>query len=298
MVAEAVAAWLPGERGYEIGLRKGKLVCRNPQGKTLASLPKWLKESEIAESLRALAEWLDDHQAECRHTIERWMLRSLSVPREVVNEIWADPDWRSSLENLVVAPVDAKGKPNFEKTGLLKQVDAQRGLGVVDLDGETRWHKSPAMTVPHPILIADLEELRELASDLSITQTIDQLYRPVHQPTKDQAELKSINDYTEGMFEQLNFALSLCRRLGYPVRGGYATCRVWENDVMIEARYYVGDEYPEAETYTGPLVFVDANDKAVKIADLGPVTFSEGVRMASAIYAKRKVEESASEETP
>jgi hypothetical protein len=295
MVAQSDVAWLPAERDYQIGLQDGKLVCQNPTGKTLASLPKWLKESEVAESLRALSEWLDEHRSECLHTIERWMLRSLSIPREVLHEIWPDPDWRSGLENLVVAPVDAKGEPDFEHTGLLRDVDAKRGFGVIDLDGETQWHKSPALMVPHPILIADLAELRELAGDLSITQTIDQLYRPVNQPTPEQQSLKSINDYSGGMFEQLNFALSHCRRLGYPVRGGYATCRVWENNTLIEARYYVGDEYPEAETYTGQLVFVDASEKAVKISDLGAVTFSEGVRMASAIYAKRKVEESTEE---
>ncbi len=295
MVEQEDVAWLPGDRDYQIGLRDGKLVCRNPKGKTLASLPKWLKESETAESLRALTEWLDDHRNECLHRIERWMLRSLPLPRLVLQEIWPDPDWRSSLENLVVVPVDANGKPDFEQSGLLRDVDAKRGFGVIDLDGETQWHKSPAVMVPHPILIADLAELRELASDLSIAQRIDQLYRPVNLPTPEQRNLKSINDYSGGMFEQLNFALSHCRRLGYPVRGGYATCRIWENETMTEARYYVGDEYPESETYTGQLVFVDGSERAVKIADLGAVTFSEGVRMASAIYAKRKVDESAEE---
>ncbi len=49
-------------------------------------------------------------------------------------------------------------------------------------------------------------------------------------------------------------------------------------------------EHPEAETYTGELIFVDSDQKPLKIADVGRVTFSEGVRMASQIYAKRKVD--------
>lgn len=297
MVAQSEIAWVPGERDYKIGLCSGKLVCQNPKGQTLASLPKWLKESDAAESLLALAEWLDEHRSECLHTVERWMLRSLLIPRDVLQEVWPDANWRECLENLVIAPVDAHGQPDFESTGLLREVESKRGLGVIDLDGETQWHKSAAVMVPHPILIADLAELRELASDLSIKQTVDQLYRPVNQPTEGQKNLKSVNDYADGVFEQLNFALSHCRRLGYPVRGGYATCRIWENDTMTEARYYVGDEYPEAETYTGQLVFVDAGERAVKIGDLGAVTFSEGVRMAAAIYAKRKVEKSTEEST-
>ena len=85
--------------------------------------------------------------------------------------------------------------------------------------------------------------------------------------------------------------MGACRRLGYPVRGGYATCRVWEGESPLEARYYVGGEYPEAETETGELVFVGFDQRAVAMRDVGPVTFSEGMRMAAAIYAKRKVEE-------
>lgn len=290
-VAEEEIAWLDADKDYSVGLRDGKLVCRNPKGKTLSAVPKWLKDSEVADSLRALSDWLSDHRLDCQHTVERWMLGSFVVPRDVLNEIWVDPDWQLALRDMVVAPVDAKGKVDYERTGLLRDVDPKRGLGVIDLDGETQWHKSASFTVPHPILIGDVEELRELASDLGIQQVIDQLYRPIHQPTEEQKSLKQISDFADGVFEQLNFALSLCRRLGYPVRGGYATCRIFEGGQMVQARYYVGDEYPEAETYTGPLVFVDANEHAIKIADLSPVTFSEGMRMASAIYAKRKVEE-------
>jgi Domain of unknown function (DUF4132) len=285
-------AWLEAENDYAIGLQDGKLVCRNPKGQVLTAVPKWLKESEIAESLKALSEWLDEHRLECQHTVERWMLGSLMIPRDVLNEVWPDPDWQSALRDMVVAPADAKGVVDYEQTGLLREVDPKRGMGVVDLDGETQWHASASFTVPHPILIADVEELRELASDLGIQQVIDQLYRPIHVPTEDQKQLKQISDFASGAFEQLNYALSLCRRLGYPVRGGYATCRVFEQGQTVQARYYVGDEYPEAETWTGPLVFVDAKEQAIKIADLGPVTFSEGMRMASAIYAKRKVQQS------
>ncbi|OYP33072.1 DUF4132 domain-containing protein [Rhodopirellula sp. MGV] len=290
-VKEDDVAWVEAEKDYAVGLADGKLVCRNPKGKTLASVPKWLKESETGESLKALAEWLSDHELECQHTVERWMLGSLVIPRDVLSEVWPDPAWQLALRDMVIAPANAAGKVDYEKTGLLRDVDAKRGMGVIDLDGETQWHRAASFTVPHPILIADLDELRELAGDLSIRQVVDQLYRPVAQPTAEQKVLKQINDYAGGKFEQLNFALSVCRRLGYPVRGGYATCRVFENGQSVQARYYVGDEYPESETWTGALVFVDESEHAIAIGDLGAVTFSEGVRMASAIYAKRKVED-------
>src|SRR5690606_27304811 len=62
-------AWVEAEKGYQLGLRDGKLVCQNPSGKPLASVPKWLRDSEQGEALLALAEWLQDHATECLHTV-------------------------------------------------------------------------------------------------------------------------------------------------------------------------------------------------------------------------------------
>lgn len=285
--------WLPADRDYSVALLEGKIVCRNPKGKMLATLPPWLKESDTAQQLAAMSDWLSEHALECLHTVERWMLRSLLVPAQIVHQVWPDPDWRTALENVVLAPANAKGDTDLEKMGLLKSVEEKKGLGIVDVDGESQWLKQPLVAILHPILIGDLDDLRELANDLKLEQAVEQLYRPVHKMKDDQRELRAIRDYEGGKFEQLNFALGACRRLGYPVRGGYATCRVWEGGSPLEARYYVGGEYPEAETETGELLFVGTDQTAVPMRDVGPVTFSEGMRMAAAIYAKRKVEEKA-----
>lgn len=288
--AVADIPWLDADRSYALGLEAGKLVCRNPAGKKLASVPKELKESELGEQLTALCEWLVDHRTECLRRVETWLLRSLPVPCDVVRSVWPDPDWSDMLRNLVVTPVDAQGKADATKTGLLRDVDVKKGIGVVDRDGETQWIAAAQILIPHPILIDGLDELREIAADMAFSQAIEQLFRPVFAPTAEQKELTRITDYSGGKFDQLNFASSLCRRLGYPVRGGYACSKVWENAKPIEARYWIGDEYPESETYTGELIFVDSDQKPLKIADVGRVTFSEGVKMASQIYAKRKVE--------
>ena len=218
------------------------------------------------------------------------MLRSLPVPSEVVRAVWPDPDWSETLRNLVVTPVDAQGKSDATKTGLLRDVDMKKGIGVVDRDGETQWIAAAQLLIPHPILIDGLDELREIATDVGFTQTIEQLFRPTFAATKEQKTLSRIADFGNGRFEQLNFVSSLCRRLGYPVSGGYACCKVWENARPVEARYWVGADAPEAETWTGDLIFVDSDQKPILISDVGPVTFSEVVRMASQIYAKRQVE--------
>ncbi len=290
--AENSQAWIDGPNSYKLGLQNGKVVCLNAKGNQLATLPAVLKEDPITDQLQALATWLDDHSMECLHTVERWMLRSLIVPRQTLIEVWPDLDWRTALENLIIAPATSSGKVDFEQFGMLKSADVVKGVGVIDVDGESKWLKSPCVTVLHPILIGELDDLRDLANDLGVVQSVEQLYRPVFRPAKEQLQLNSVRDYENGEFVQLNFALGVCKRLGYPVRGGYATCKVWEGASPLEARYYVGSESPESPTFTGDLIFVDDKQQAIPIRDVGPVTFSEGVRMASSIYAKRKVEKS------
>jgi Domain of unknown function (DUF4132) len=282
--------WLDADKKYALGIDGGKLVARNPAGKKLSSVPKELKESDLAEQLTALCEWLDDHRMECLRRVETWMLRSLPVPCDVVRQVWPDPDWSEMLRNLVVTPVDANGKANATQTGLLRDVDPKKGIGVVDRDGETQWIATAQILIPHPILIDGLDELREIAVDMGFSQEIEQIFRPVFAASDEQKEQARIADFSNGKFEQLNFASGLCKRLGYPVRGGYACCKVWENARPIEARYWIGDDQPEGETYTGELIFVDSEQKPQKLSAIGRVTFSEGVRMASQIFAKRKVE--------
>jgi len=285
-----LGTWVDAPNGYKLSIVNGKVVCKNAKGTLLASVPATLKEDPITDQLQALVSWLDEHHLECLHTVERWMLRSLVIPSQTLLEVWRDPDWKSAMTNLAIAPADISGKVDTESIGLLKDADPQRGLGIVDVDGESKWLNSPNVAFVHPILIGELDELRELATDLGIMQPIEQLYRPVFAPTPNQLALSAILDYQGGEFEQLNYALGHCKRLGYPVRGGYAICKVWEGQSPLEARFYIGSEHPESQTFTGDLIFVNANQQAVPVRDVGPVTFSEGIRMATAVYAKRKVE--------
>jgi hypothetical protein len=289
-VAEGGVVWLPADNGYAIGVHEGKLVSRNQQGKQLASVPKAVKQSELAEQLEAMCEWLVEHRTDCLRRIELWMLRSLPVPTSVIASVWPDEDWRQLLTNLVVAAVDGKGGLDATNLGLLRGVDTSKGIGVVDRDGETRWLDSPAIFIPHPILIDGLEDLRGIAADMSFSQSVEQLFRTVYPSSESQRAEDRVSEFANGKFAQLNFADSLCRRLGYPVRGGYACCRVWEHEAPIEARYWIGADAPEVETYTGDLIWVDSLQAVRKIANVGAVAFSEGMRMASQIYAKREVD--------
>jgi hypothetical protein len=291
---EAGLGWVDAGKGYQLTLDGGKLAARNPQGKRLASVPKEVRDGDVADQLEALRDWLKEHDQECLATVEQWMLRSLAVPRAVLEAVWDDPSWRGPLENAVVVAVTADGGHDHAKAGLLRGADPKRGVGVVDLDGETAWLAADRVAIPHPILIPELDAWRELVTQLGVTQGIAQLHRETH-PKPKGLTTNAIDQYEDGKFAMLMHAIGKARALGFKVRGGFATCKVWDRGGVTEARYWIGADSPESETYTGQLSWVDAREKGLAIADVGPVAFSEGMRMASQIFAKRKLEEGSDE---
>lgn len=290
VVDEQGMPWLSAGGGYSLALVDNKLAARNEKGKRLASVPPAAAKSEVAEKLGALREWLGHHERQCLETVEAWMLRSLPVPRVVLQSVWADPAWRSPLENLVVVPV-TRGALELDAPGFFRGIDEQKGVGVVTADGETAWRKTEQVAIPHPILLPDLADLREMAAELKLTQNFAQLFRESFQrdPKADPAAT-SLDTYANGKFAQLVHALGKSKGLGYPVRGGYACCPVYDQGERVEARFWIGADAPDAETYTGDLCWVDARQRTLALGDVGPVAYSEGVRMAAAIFAARVVE--------
>jgi hypothetical protein len=275
--------WIDAGKGYALALRDGKLVCRNARGQILASVPKAVRDGEVGERLVAMAEWLDTHARECVEAVESWMLRALPAPRLALEEAWEDPAWRAALENAVVVPEGGAA-------GFFRGVDRARGVGAVNLDGETEWTNAPTVLFAHPIALADLDEYRAMAVELSLEQGIRQLFRETfRKPAELHPDATSVADFCGGHFEQLNHALGLCRRLGYRVAGGSAVTRVLEGGKVFEARFWIGAEDPMAETVTDALVWVEGKGRVLPVREVGTVAFSEGMRMASAIYAGRAV---------
>lgn len=273
--------WVDAGKGYQLALDGGKLAARNAAGKRLASVPKELRDGEVGEQLEALRDWLIEHDRACTARVEQWMLRSLPVPRAVLQAVWEDAAWRRVLENAVI---EAAGR-----AGLFRGVDPKRGVGVVDLDGETAWLAAESVAIPHPILIAELDAWRELVTQLGAAQGVPQLHRETYAKPANAIGM-AIDQFEDGKFAMLMHAVGKARALGYKVRGGFATCKVWDGDAVSEARYWIGADSPDAETYTGALLWVDERERGIPIAGVGPVAFSEGMRMASAIYAARAVE--------
>jgi hypothetical protein len=147
--------------------------------------------------------------------------------------------------------------------------------------------------IPHPVLLDEIDDLRGLAVEIGVTQGLSQLFRETFDVKPAGNE---IDQFANGQFALLSQAIGVAKRLGYRVAGGAAVCRVLERGKLVEARYDIGDGDPMYETETGALAWVDDKQRAIAVADVPPVAFSEGMRMASMIYAKRKIEKEGDDE--
>jgi len=284
--------WIDAGKGYELGIRDGKLVARK-DGKQLGSVPKPVKEGAVGERLASAIDFLEEHERTCMTTVEAWMLRSLPVPRGVLEAVMADDAWANVLRDAWVVPVAKDGAVDREAGGFYRGVDKQKGIGVVNRDGETVWLDTENVLVPHPILLDEIDDLRAMAVEIGVKQGLQQLFRETFvRPAVAPPDPLSIEQFSGGEFAMLNTAINLAKRLGYRVSGGASVCRVLERGRLVEARYDLGDGDPMYETTTGDLQWVDDKQKQLPVVDVPPVAFSEGMRMASQIYAKRKVEES------
>lgn len=290
--AVTLAGFVPvgdGHDGYLVALEGGKVVCAK-NGARLASVPKQLKETSAVERLVAVSEWLTGHDERCVTTVETWMLRSLPTPRTLLEAVWVDASFRRALENLVVVPLSPDARPIGEP-GFFKGI-SDKGVGLVDADGETNWSRAESIGIPHPIMLDALDDLRALASELALTTTVSQLFRETYTLAGDvPATETAVTTYAGGTFAQLSHAATRCRKLGYRLSGGSAVVRTFERGRMLEARYWVGADDPMGEAFTGDLVFVDKHDVSVPLREVTPIAYSEGVRMAASIYAGRKTEE-------
>ncbi|WP_033329218.1 DUF4132 domain-containing protein [Streptomyces yerevanensis] len=271
---------------YEVALDDGKVVCRNAAGRRLKSVPPKIADDPAVMGLRQLVEWLERHEHRCLTDVERWMVRSLPVPFAVLAQVWPDPAWQAALRDLVVTGEDG------EVAGFLRDADPERGLGLVDLDGDTVRITPGLVRLPHPVLLEDLEDLREFAVELGVEQRAQQLFREVWQrPAALDTEGTSVEEYAGGAFKELRFLHGRAAQLGYRVRGGNAVCSVLEDGRGVEARVWIGDYEGYEETETGPLTFTDSAGRALKLGQVGPVAWSEGMRMAASLYAGRDIED-------
>jgi hypothetical protein len=277
--------WVDVDETYQVSLAGGKVLCRTGAGKVLKSVPAALKEAPAVVQLRQVREWLGRHDAACLREVGDWMIRSLPVPVAVLAAVWPDASWQSALRDLVVAPVDPDGAWRLADGGFLRDAGAD-GLGVVNLDGDSVRLATARVVIPHPVLLDDLDELREFAVDLGVSQGVLQLFREMwRKPEGHDERLAVVAAYEGGYYEQIRHVTTRALSHGYTARGGIVSQRIWERGAIVDATIWVGEGDPSMETEIGALRFVDRAGGAIDYADLGPVAWSEGVRMAATLHA-------------
>lgn len=309
-------AWLTAGDGYEIALVQGRVAARATAGRSagrqLKTLPKALKDHPEVDRLRRLAEWLDRHAASCLQQADAWMVSSLPVPTALLAKVWPDEAWQHALRDLVVVGDDA------DEVGFLRGATEDGGLRVVNLDGETVRLNPRTVTLPHPVLLEDLDELREFAAELGVEQRVEQIYRATWRKPEEPAAADAtgtgsatthgtattagtttatvgparVKDFAGGRFPSRFILAARATSLGYRVTGASATCRVRDNGRTVEAAVWIGEPYYyDDDTETGALTWHDEDGRTLRQAEIGPVAWSEGMRMAAALYAGRIIEE-------
>ncbi|MDX3108926.1 DUF4132 domain-containing protein [Nonomuraea angiospora] len=282
--------WLAAGDGYEVALIEGRVAARATSGRSagrqLKSLPKALRDHPEVDRLRRFAEWLDRHAAACVAQADLWMVSSLPVPTGLLARVWPDEAWQSALRDLAVVGDDP------DEVGFLRDATETGELRVVNLDGETVRLSPRTVTLPHPVLLPDLDDLREFAAELGVVQKVEQIHRATwRKPADLDGKGTTVTEFSGGTYDSRFGLAARATTLGYRVTGGYATCRVRDAGTITEASVWIGEPYWDDEVSTGGLTWQDLDGRTLLLREVGPVAWSEGMRMAAALYAGRKVEE-------
>ncbi len=272
--------WVGTDQGYELGLVDGRIVARNAQQRVLKSVPAKAKKTPQWEEIDALRVVLRRHGEEIAERVQTWILQSLPAPVPLLRAVWPDPSWRGQLTDLVVT--------DGARSGFLRDIGAT-GLLVVDADGETVEITSDRVGVPHPVLLEELDDLRELAAELGVEQGFDQLFREVHRRPHDiDVTARAVDDF-HGAYEHRNHVVARARSAGFTVQGSYASVAIVEEGRTVTAQQWIGEAYYE-ETTIEELSWT-SDGRALRLGEVGPVAWSEGVRMAAHLHAGRVVKE-------
>jgi hypothetical protein len=276
--------WTHATPGHELALDGTVLRCRKAGGQVLSSVPRAVRASRVGEELSELRERLLRHEAQCRSTVESWLLAGVPVPAALLARVWPDPGWRSCLEHLVVI-VDGQ-------TGLLTEISEQGHVTLMDLDGATFAPSVGPVTLPHPILLDDIDQWRKLSDSRDAAPGVSQLDRRIHDRSAGtDLQATGVDDYAGSRYEQLRHATTRAAENGFIMRGGFAVLRVAGGGRVVEARFWLGADDPGLPATTGRLLWVDAGERPVPLGEVGPVAWSEGVRMAELIHTGGQIDE-------
>ncbi|MBT3154323.1 DUF4132 domain-containing protein [Streptomyces sp. CHD11] len=285
--------WLSAGDTYEVALVDGRVVARSAsagapagqepkQGKTL---PAGLRDRPEVIGLQRFAEWLDRHAAECAAQVTTWMVSSLPVPAGLLARVWPDEAWQAALRDVVVVG------DGPDDVGFLRDADGSGALRVVNLDGETVRLTPRTVTLPHPVLLPDLEELRTFAAESGIVQGVEQIDRATwHRPGDLDGAAATVREFAGAEYRSWFHLSARATSLGYTVSGSSVIDRIRDAGRIFTASVGMSDPYAEEQAWTGDLAWSDEDGhRNLPLTEVGPVAWSEGMRMAAALHAGRTV---------
>ncbi|MFI8488036.1 DUF4132 domain-containing protein [Streptomyces rubrogriseus] len=284
--------WLAAGDTYEVALVEGRVVARpasaeSPaEGKRERTLPAEIRDRPEVVELQRFAEWLDRHAAECAAQVDNWMVSSLPVPTGLLARVWPDEAWRAALRDIVVV---GEGP---DEVGFLRDADESQGLRVVNLDGETVRLTSRTVTMPHPVLLPDLEELRTFAAESGVVQGVEQIHRATWPAPGDSCGVDTdvVTEFAGAEYRSWFHLSARATSLGYQVSGGRIVDRVRDAGRIVTVSVGMSDPYTEEKAWTGALVWSHEDEyRNLPLREVGPVAWSEGMRMAAALHAGRTV---------
>lgn len=274
---------------YRLALTDDGIIAQNAKGKQLKSVPAKARKTPEYDRLEALETFYGQHDQLCLDTVRGWFLTTEPLSTALITAVREDTAWWSCLENLLVSDGNV--------TGLLREA-SRDGVGdtvtLIDLDGESVTVTGD-LVILHPALIDDLDDWREFAVDLGVTQRLDQLLRTVHRVPEDPAaRTAELKRFADGKYSRGAHLIGRARGMGYTatldsvrvtVTGANGTDTVGEMGV---------DAWDPAEEATlGDLSFWrDGQLVDPSITDVDPVAWSETIRMGEYLYAGRTIEES------
>jgi hypothetical protein len=128
------------------------------------------RDRETAHELEQLSHWLVDRDTICRRQVVEWMLRATTLSAGELAILAADRDWARVLTGVLVESTDG----GEHVRGFLQGVSPGRGIGVLQLDGLTRWVSGTRWRVVHPALTDRLASWALLAAEAGVRQHVEQ----------------------------------------------------------------------------------------------------------------------------
>ncbi|MFE2456492.1 DUF4132 domain-containing protein [Streptomyces sp. NPDC059402] len=283
--------WLAAGDTYEVALVEGRVVARAASptspagGRPKRSLPEEIRDRPEVIELQRFAEWLDRHAADCAAQVTNWMVSALPVPTGLLARVWPDEAWQAALRDIVVVGAAP------DEVGFLRAADERDGLRVVNPDGETVRLAAPTVTMPHPVLLPDLEALRTFAAESGVVQGVEQIHRATWtKPAGADGGADAVTEFADAEYRSWFHLSARATSLGYRVSGSSVVDTVRDGGRIVTASVGMSDPYTEEKAWTGRLTWRhEDRHRSLPLSEVGPVAWSEGMRMAWALHAGRTV---------